>query len=168
MLAVHDYSSRRGVLVPLLPQIHALLTETAKKDSLAGIEPPINIILWKQQMNKQLVDINRKWLVVLNGNILAGLFFFRFLPDGNIYLDELRIAWAYRNNNAVFTLLHDRFINDPAVKKAADVFGGMNIKKEKEQEILASVGFEQEYENKPEPLGNPVDAAGILKIRYLR
>jgi hypothetical protein len=169
MLEIHDYSNRRGVLVPLLPKIHALLKETAEKETLAAFEPPEHIILWKQTMHKKLVEIHRRWLMVLDGPALAGFMFFHFGRDKNIYLDEIRTAWAYRHNKGVFTLLHDRFINDPHIKSKTDitVYGGVNIRREANQEILASVGFEQTFENNLEPLGSPSEAAAILKLRYL-
>ena len=168
MLESHDYSGRRGVLVPLMPKVHALLTETAKKEPLAGIEPPINIILWRQEIYKLLVEIHRRWLMVMDGPAIAGLMFFYFDKNGDTYINELRIAWPYRHNNGVFPLLIDRFMKDPGVKNSKNVFAGPNVKKEANQELLASVGFEAHFENGWEPLGNPTDAAGVLKLRYLR
>jgi hypothetical protein len=114
------------------------------------------------------VDIHRRWLVVLDGPALAGLFFFHFKPDGNIHLDELRIAWPYRNNNAVFNQLLSRFTNDPSVKNAPAVFAGKNIKRESAEEMLASVGFEEHNAGGNDPLGSPGEAAGALTVRYIR
>jgi hypothetical protein len=168
MLEIHDYSNRRGVLVPFLPKIHKLLTETANMDKSAGIEPPVNFIIWRQEYGKRLVEVNRRWLVALDGSLLVGVFFFHFLNESEIYLDELRVAHKYRNHNAVITLFHDRFVSDFAVKKVTAVFAGPTIKKESHQEKLAAVGFGEHYENEREPLGEPAKAAAELKRRYLR
>jgi hypothetical protein len=168
MLEVHDYSNRRGVLVPFLPAIYNLLKETAAKEPHSILEPPEHIVLWRQAMNKKLVEVHRRWLIVTDGPKLTGLMFYHFDKDKNINLDELRIDWAYRNNPTVFTLLHDRFINEPAVKKTAAVFAGANIKKEANQELLAAVGMDKPFEGGLEPLGSPVDAAAALKLRYTK
>jgi hypothetical protein len=169
MLEITDFSNRRGAVVPLLPKIHAMLAASANKDTVAGLKPPANYILWKQEISKQLIDISRRWVTVMDGTDVAGLLFYRFDAKGeNIYVDELRIAWAYRNNNNVITLLHDRFINDNSVKKASAVFAGANVKREANQEILATVGFEATFADGLEPLGKPADAAAAFKLRYSR
>jgi hypothetical protein len=167
MLEVHDYSNRRGIMVPMLKKFHEMLRETAEKDSMAACPPPENYILWKQNMHKKLVDINRRWFLVLDGKTVAGLMFFYFERD-RIYIEELRIAWAYRNNSIAFTLLIDKFINDNTVRKSSAVYAGINVKREPNQEILASVGFGESFENGWEPLGTPQDAAGALKLRYIK
>jgi hypothetical protein len=169
MLEVNDYSNRRGAMVPLLPKIHEMLAEASARDTVAGIKPPINYILWKQEISRRLVDIYRRWVAIMDGPVVAGVFFYHFGDkDKSIYIDELRIAWAYRNNNTVINMLCDRFANDNAIKKVSSVYASENIKKESSQEILATVGFEKQFENGWEPLGNPVDAAAAIKLRYSR
>ena len=166
MLEISDYSGRRGVIVPLLPKIHALLKETAEKDTLAAFAPPEHYILWKQNAYKKLVEVHRRWLVVLDGPALAGFLFYHFETSIDVYIDELRIAWAYRNNGAVFTLLLDKFANNHEVRKVTSVFASLAVKKETSQEILASVGFGETFEGGWEPLGSLSDAVGALKLRY--
>lgn len=176
MLEVIDYSSRRGVIVPLLGQVYALLAENAEKDKLAGLTPPANIILWKQTMNRYLVDIRRRWLFVMDDTVVAGLMFFRFGEDPqSVYIDELQIAWLYRRNEAVLAMLLDKFQSDRSVKACTQVYAGERIKKEEAKEILASVGLSESRAGKPAPsdaddplLGTPREAVNALKLRYHR
>jgi hypothetical protein len=167
MLEITDYSNRRGALVPMFPKIHALFAENATKDTLARFTPPENIILWKQRYRKLLLEINRRFLLVIDGYAITGLMFYHF-KDGAVYLDELQIGWYYRNNPAVFNLLIEKFVNSNEVKAVSMVYAGANIKSPADKELLASVGFTEKFPEGFEPLGSVSEAAGALKLRYIR
>ena len=93
MLEFVDYSSRRGAMVPLLPKIHALLKELAEKDKLSGVEPPENIVSWRQKTSPILLDISRRFLFAMEikgqEKQLAGFLFYRCDPKepGKIYIE---------------------------------------------------------------------------------
>jgi hypothetical protein len=167
MLEIMDFSSRRGGLVPLLPKIHAMLTENAAKDVLAGYRQPENIILWKQKAYKELVETHRRFLLVTDVQSVAGLLFYHF-NDSAAYIDELQTAWQYRGNTAVFNLLADKFAANKDVKACTQIFAGENIKSPADKELLASVGFKETFPGGWEPLGSLPEAVNALRLRYQR
>ena len=169
MLEVYDYSNRRGVIALMLTKIYAVMAENAEKDRQASLPPPGNRVLWTQRYKKIVVEINRRWLFVMDGNSIAGFLFYRLEENGSrIYLDEFMLAWPYRHNAPVFTMLLDKFMNDRAVRDASEVFAGERIRIEHDKEMLAAVGFKDEYADGYESLGAPDKAADALKLRYGR
>ncbi len=166
MLEVNDYSNRRGALVPLMPKLHALLTENAEKDTLAAYAKPENIIFWKQKMGKAFLDIGNKFLLVTDGADIAGLMFYR-IENGAAYLSQLQTAWRYRHNPAVLEMMLEKFVYNNEVKACAKVFAGENIRSPRNKELLAAVGFKETFPDGWEPLGNAAEAAGTLRARYI-
>jgi len=170
MLEFYDYSSRRGILVPLLPKVHALLAENARMDKVAGQEPPAHIITWQQAERKKLVDINRRFLVAMEGTALAGIFFYlhkKTETGTEIYIEDLHIAWTHRNNPNVIEGLLKKMEFDPAVRDAV-FYAGQRVKIEQDKEILASVGLKDERTDEWESLGSLQQTINTLKIRYNR
>jgi len=166
MLEFFDYSNRRGTLVGLLPNIHKLLTENANRDKLAGIQPPEHIVTWSQKMKTQLLDINRRFLVAMEGKILAGILFYRY-EGTNLYIEDLHVTWAFRNKPHVAEGLLKRLEYDANAKNAA-FYASERIKTDADKEILASVGFKETHKDGWESLGSMSTAIGILKLRYNR
>ncbi len=167
MFEVIDFSSRRGALVPLLPKIHALLTVNAVKDKVAGIAPPENIILWKHRAHREILEIHRRFVLVMDGNSVTGLLFYHFKED-SVYLDQFQIAWEYRHNPAVLDIMTDKFAANREVKACGSVYAGENVKAPADKELLASVGFKETFPDGWEPLGTVAEAVGALRTRYAR
>lgn len=166
MISVFDHSSRRGALVPMLNKIHALIAENAARDTLAGVEPPQNLILWTHKMRKHLVDIKWRFLVATDATNLAGLMFYRY--EGNaIYIEEMHVAWAHRNNPQVIEGLLKKLEFDQGTQDAA-FYANSRMKLEVNKEILASVGFKDEHEGGWECLGDLAATVNALKLRYNR
>ena len=166
MLEFFDYSNRRGVLVGWLPKVHAMLKDNAHRDQLAGIQPPEHIVTWSQKMKAQLLDISRRFLVATKGTMLAGILFYRY-EDGNLYIEDLHINWAFRKNPQVVEGLLKKLEFDTNAKNAA-FYASERIKSDADKEILASVGFKESHEGGWENLGSMSTAVGILKLRYNR
>jgi hypothetical protein len=166
MLEVKDYSARRGVIVPILPKIHAMIKENAEKDTIAGIAPPEHIITWTQKMRKLLMDIKRRFLVASDGGNLAGIFFYRY-DETKIYIEDLQIAWAYRNNPGVIEGFLKRLEFDAGTKDAT-FFVSERVKIEADKEILAAKGFKETHDGGWEELGSLQKTAAALKLRYNR
>ena len=181
MLEAVDYSGRRGVIVSMFDAIYALLKKNAEKDVMAHLPPPEHIILWKQSMRGQLMDVNRRWFFAFDGKTLAGLAFFHLggaspanpsplVPASgeNIYLDEFQLDWAYRHSDAAFNVLLEKFANDREVAAAAAIFASERVKNEENKEILASVGFKDTPPDGYQRLGTTQETASALKQRYRR
>ena len=166
MLEFFDYSSRRGALVTLLPKIHALQTENAQKDKLAGIAPPEHIVTWQQKKKAILLDIKWRFLVALDNETLLGIFFYRY-EDTNIYVEDLHISYSQRDNKTIVEGLLKKLEYDINAKEAT-FFAGERIKSESDKEILASVGFKEQHEGGWENIGTLSQAVNTLKIRYTR
>ena len=166
MLEFIDFSSRRGGVVNLLPKIHQLLKQNANNDKLAGNEPPEHIVTWSQKIKTQLLDIDRRFLVAKDNGILAGFLFYRH-DGGSLYIEDLQVAWNFRNNPAVVEGLLKKLEFDAAARDA-EFFASERVKSEADKEILASVGFKQVFEDGWEKLGTMTSAIGILKLRYNR
>jgi|GEM_PF-6228354 len=88
-MLIHDYSTRRGVLVPLLEKVHAMYRELAEHDKLSGLAMPEHIITWTQKRRKELVDIERRFFVALDGGELVGFFFYKHEGE-NILLEDVQ------------------------------------------------------------------------------
>ena len=162
MLEIMDYSSRRGVIVPILAKIHAILKENAEKDKTQ--EPPPHIITWQQDKRKELLDINRRYLVALDGNVLSGFFFYRY-DGGKIYIEDIQVAWSHRNNPHVIDGFLKKLEFDPGTKDAA-FYASERVKRDADKEMLASKGFKEEHEGGFEKLGTFSQASAAIKIRY--
>jgi len=166
MLEFNDYSNRRGAIVPLLSKIHAIFAENAAKDTMAGIAPPEHIITWRQKMNSQVLDINRRFLVAQEGSTLAGIFIYRY--DGaNIYIEELQILWAYRNNPTVLEGLLKKLEYDTGAKDAT-FFASERVKMDADKEKLAAVGLGDTHQDGWEKIGSLSMTVNAMKIRYNR
>ena len=117
-------------------------------------------------MGKNLSDVNRRFLVALDGPVLAGVFFYRY-EGSNIYVEDLQINWAYRNNPKVLEGLLKKLDYDHGTKDAI-FYAGERIKAEADKEMLASVGIKEVHENGWEQLGKLSSAVAALKLRYNR
>ena len=166
MLEILDYSARRGVVALMLDKIYSALDENASCEKLSNAKPPGNKILWKQSYKKILLETERRWLFAMEGDKIAGFVFYRLGVGGRVYLNEFLLSPDYTSDRAVFSALLDKFFYDPSVKNCAGIFAGENVRIEHDKELLASVGFRDEYEDGFQSLGGPADAAGALKIRY--
>ncbi|MCL2840545.1 MAG: hypothetical protein FWE05_07190 [Defluviitaleaceae bacterium] len=166
MLTFIDYSSRRGALVPLLPKMHKMFTENAMNDTLSGIAPPENIIIWRQKMSSRLVDISRRFLVAYDTDVLVGILIYRY-DSTDIYIEELQISWLYRDNPNVLEGLIKKLEYDSGTKDAT-FFASERIKIEADKEKLAAVGISEARENGWEKLGSLPVTIAALKIRYNR
>jgi len=169
MLEFIDYSSRRGTMVALLPKIHALLTEISVRDKIAGITPPEHLVTWQHKARKELIEIQRRFLVAMDGNLLAGLFFYRYDKENknNIYIEDVQIAWVFHKNPLVLEGLLKKLEYDADARNAT-FFASNRIRIETNKEILASVGFKEKKEGDWENLGNFKEMANALKVRYSR
>lgn len=166
VLQINDYSNRRGVIVQFLPKIHALLKENAERNPQAGLEPPEHVIRWQQKMRSVLIDINRRFFVALDGNNLAGIFFYRYDGD-KILVEDVQTAWSYRNNPNVIDGFLKRLEYDQGAKDAT-FYAGERVKLDADKELLANKGFKDTHEGGFEKLGTLSQAAGALKLRYNR
>ena len=172
MLETFDYSNRRGIIPPMLDKIYGVISEYAANDKLAGLPPLPNLIIWKQRMRKILVDISSRWLFAMDGTAVAGLLFYRFGKEpenaGNVYIDELIVAWGYKDDESVFGALLDKFVNNDSVKDCPEVFAGERVRRDADKELLASKGFAEKYPGGYQSLGAPEQAADALRLRYAR
>ena len=159
MVNIVDLSRRRGAIVHLLPQVYELLQKSGH-----GLP---NRILWTQGMRKAVVEINRKWIFALEGTYhLRGLMFYHLGADGkSLYLDAFEA-----NNTKIFELLITKFSNDSTVKNQEIFYIGRNIRREAAEEMLESVGLQDDsvydddgYQN----LGGLAETVKALKLRYL-
>jgi hypothetical protein len=169
MLEIHDYSSRRGVLVPLLPKIHAMTKDNVAKDKLTNLEPPEHVVTWTQKMRKVILDINRRFIVAVDGGNLAGIFFYRsdLRVGKKIFIEDVQVAWAYRNNPHVIDNFLKKLEYDQNTKDAT-FYASERIKIDHDKELLAAKGFKTTHEDGWERLGTFSEAAGAIKIRYNR
>ncbi|MDR1664177.1 MAG: hypothetical protein LBR83_04550 [Clostridiales bacterium] len=166
MLEAIDYSSRRGVIVPMMDMIYDLIAENIEKDKQAGFPPLENKIIWKQRFRVALMEIERRWVFVMEGKLTTALLFYRFSGGDKLFIDELMVAWPYRNNKMIFPMLLDKFRFDDAVKKYSAIYAGERVRVEENAEILAAAGFKGEYENGYQLLGSLPEAVDALKMRY--
>jgi acyl-CoA synthetase (AMP-forming)/AMP-acid ligase II len=145
---------------------------------LSGLAPLQHIILWKQTMHREVTDIYRRWILARDGKNLAGLLFYRFgagLASGTtgdikgaLYIHELQTAWSRRNDEVLFTMLMDKFKLDREVAACDTCYICDRVKNEENSEILASVGFKENYPDGWKPLGSAADTVSALKLRYMR
>ena len=119
MLAFYDFSARRGAMVPLLAQIYdlSLASCAAASDKRVIPSPPENFIFWRQRMYKQLVEVPRRWLVAVEGNVVAGVLFY-YHENANLHIDTLHIVANHPKYTAVVVGLLDKLALDPASKDA--------------------------------------------------
>ena len=161
LITITDHSSRRGVLVAMLKSIYALIADNAQKRKAT---PPDNFITWQHVVKPQLLDISRRFFSAMDGDILVGVFFYRY-SDGNIYIEELQIAHSYRNNPQILEGFLKKLESD---QNAASMtfYANDRMQQEQNKEILATVGIKQEFENGWECLGTFTEMSNALKLRY--
>jgi len=190
MITAFDYSFRRGVLVPLLKQIYTIISQ-----NVAGTE---NIITWQQKMRKNLIDINWRFIIAVDGANLLGFIFYRYANSHKEQLDFALCENAIRtlqadcrakfdttqNQIAIYIeemqiakgCMANQLVLDSLVKKLeqdqgtkdATLFANDRMKKKLNKEILASVGFKDVIEGGWENLGGLTSTINALKIRYSR
>ncbi|MCL1986554.1 MAG: hypothetical protein FWG64_01080 [Firmicutes bacterium] len=160
MMNIVNLSHRRGAILALLPQIHVMLL----KD---GQELP-NKVFWKQEIGKAIVDINHKWIFALEGvKIVHGFLFYQIGQDKNsLYIDNFI---APSKVLGVAKLLITKFERDDEVRRIQNFYISRNIKKEHREEVLETVGLQDEtlYNTKGYQLiGNLTQTLDLLKTRY--
>jgi len=171
MIEITDYSGRRGALVPLFPRIHEITKENALRDKVAKLEQPEHVVTWQHKMRKVILDISRRFVVARDGAFLAGIFFYRFDAQDRqkVYIEDVQVAWAYRNSTDVMDGFLQRVEKDPiAGVKGVTFFASKRIKIDADSEKLLSRGHTFERENGWEKLGTFAQAAAALKTRYYR
>ncbi|MCL1843868.1 MAG: hypothetical protein FWF79_08645 [Defluviitaleaceae bacterium] len=166
MLEIIDYSSRRGAIVPFLTKMHAVIKENSLRDKLAGMKPPEHVITWSQKMRKVLLDINRRFYIALDGQMLAGVFFYR-VDGGKAFIEDVQVAWAYRNNAHVIDGFLRKLEYDVSLKDST-FYASERVKADADAEMLASKGFKKKYVDGWEELGTLSQASQAIKIRYSR
>jgi len=164
VLQINDYSGRRGVLVQFFSRIHALLKENAERNPV--LVPPEHVITWTQKMNGVLVDVNRRFFIAIDGNNLAGIFFYRYDGD-RILIEDVQTAWAYRNNPNVIEGFLKKLEYDQGTKSAT-FYASERVNLDADKELLATKGFKDTHEGGFEKLGTLSQAAGALRLRYNR
>ena len=167
-MEIHDFSARRGALVPYFSQIHAMIKENALRDRFGNLQPPEHLVTWQHKMRKELVDINRRFVVALDGGQLTGVLFYRV--DGtDIYIEDIQVAWAHRNNPAIIDGFLKRLEHDQtAGAKGAVFYASERIKIDMDTEKLVARGHKVERVDGWEQLGTLAQTAAALKIRYNR
>lgn len=165
-----DYSSRRGAIVPLLPQVHSMIKELSEKDRLGGPPTPVALTTWKRKTGLSLLDVSRRFLFALRldgaRKEVLGMIFYRG-EGSNLFIEDMHIAWKMRRNPAVLDGLIAKLQLDPRAQNA-QFFGSERLKMVPDKEILAGVGFRDTFPDGWEPLGNSKEALGSLKQRYTR
>ena len=165
-----DYSSRRGAIVPLLPSVHALLKELAKKDKHYLHDAPEDLVLWRHKMEPLLLDISRRFLFALEmagtRRTLLGFLFYRY--EGNdIYIEDKQLAWRSRSDMAVSHGLINKLERDPRAKDAV-FYANDRLRKPVDKEILAAAGFKETIPGGWEKMGGINEVTAALKQRYNR
>ena len=166
MIEINDYSGRRGVLVAMLPKIHAIMKDNAGRDKFGLTKQPEHLVTWQQKTRQTITDIRRRLIVAQDGEMIAGILFY-LCDGGKVFIEDVQVAWAYRNNPTVIDGFIRRLECDPGSKDAV-FFASERIKTDANTEILASKGFKKTYENGMEELGTLSQACQALKIRYSR
>jgi hypothetical protein len=164
-----DYSSRRGVLAQILPKVHEVYAANARDDKSAFLPPPEHIISWTQTMRRVVLDVNRRFLVAMDGERLAGFLFYRVASVGQekeVYIEDLQLAPLYRGKSGIVEGLTRKMEFDAAVKDST-VYAGERVRRDADEEMLAAKGA-TERTSGYEKLGSFSKAAGHLKIRYTR
>ncbi|MCL2188881.1 MAG: hypothetical protein FWC16_08155 [Defluviitaleaceae bacterium] len=167
MLEFIDYSSRRGAIVNLLPQVHGLLKELSANDKLCGLEAPEGIVGWRQKMNPLLLDITRRFVFAVDtakNRKLVGFLFYRHGEAGKLYIEDMQVAFGERGEMVSAGMLA-KLEYDAKAREAA-FFGSERLRKMQDKEILAGVGFVEHFANGYELLGDIKEASGALKLRY--
>ena len=157
MIEIFDHSNRRGVLVPMLKNIHALISQ--------NVSPMENFILWSHKIRKILLDINWRFLTATSGTNVVGLLFYRY-EGGAIYIEEMHISRTHSKNPQV-TLdgLLKKLEFDQGTKDAI-FYASDKLKQEANKEILAAAGFKDEHAGGWECLGSFSETVNALKLRY--
>lgn len=163
-----DYSSRRGAIVSLLPQVHKLLKERAETT-------PETFVMWRHKMGPCLLDISRRYLFAMEKKGIGkwevlGFLFYRVdvKSPKKMYIEDMHIANKNKDKTALVQgLITKMETNDPRVKNAKFV-GSMRLRKPVDKEILADVGFVDNFPDGWEPFGTWKDTMGALKARYDR
>ena len=165
-----DLSNRRGAIVHLLPQVYDLLKEYKGELSASGGKPGDfdgvpNYVLWMHDMNKAVVDINKKWVFALRGtNYVMGLMFYRLGTDGvSLYIDYVM------GTPAVIDELIKKFEQNDLVKAREKFYVGRDVKREAAEEVLGTVGLQDDTvfnEEGYQPIGGMKEALAALKFRY--
>ena len=126
MLEFIDYTNRRGALVRLQDSIYNMQKDNAQRDKLALAPPPTHIVSWTQTMKRNLLDVNRHFIVAMDNKKLAGILFYRY-SGTNLYLEDFHIAWGYRSVPQVAEGLLKKVELDTKSKDAT-VFASVQIK----------------------------------------
>ena len=166
MIEIYDYSNRRGILVPMLPKMYEIITKNATLDKMAGIAPPEHIITWQHRVKKELTDLSRRFIVAMDCGTLAGFLFYRY-QGGDVYIEELQIAWIQRNKPQILDGFLKKLELDAGTENAL-FYVNDRIKTEASKEILASVGLREKHEGGWECLGDRTATSTALRIRYIR
>ena len=164
MLKVTDYSSHRGGVVTLLPQIHSMYKQNALADKSGVLQNPGHIVTWQQKIKKRLTDINWHFIIATQKDRLAGVLFYRY--DGNnAYIEEFQFHKNFEGDTEAYDQIFKKVEMDR--KSAGAVFYvSQFVKLEKNKEILASAGFKEVSVNGYEQLGSFAEARASLKLRF--
>lgn len=155
-------------MVAFLPKIHAITKENVSKDKLTLMTPPEHFVTWQHKMRRVLVDIKRRFIVAVDGDVLAGIFFYRYGDEGKIFIEDAQTAWAYRNNPRVMDGFLKKLEYDKATKDAT-FYASERIKIAADQEMLAKRGATLiTHEDGWEKLGTFAEMATAIKLRYNR
>ena len=161
MLEAVDYSGRRGVIVQFLPQVYEIILRDARADRAETIEPPENIIFWKQRMRKELVDTSRRYIFLMENDAVRGFAFYRFGEGSRVYLDEFQVT-----TRGGLDLLLTKLQQDTSLA-AKEFYAGGRIRVDRDEEMLAAVKLSRgRGEDGFESLGGLSETVNILRLRY--
>jgi len=127
-----------------------------------------NIIYWKQENSRHVVDVNRKWLFAFNSEQDSrepkGLLFYR-LAGEDVYVEDFAVSGP-----TAAGVLITKFEYEAGVKAATNFYFSQHIRRETNDQILETVGLQDDSvfdENGYQHMGGLEDVVKALKVRYL-
>ena len=102
--------------------------------------------IWKESMQKEIQNEQKRWIIALHENIIIGYFLYR-VNNSELFLDEIQIKENYQGDKVTFIKLFSYLLNEELDDNVI-VYAGINKKNKKSQGIVKKFGFIKYEETK--------------------
>jgi len=105
-----------------------------------------NYKIWKNSMQKELENEQKRWIIALYKKEIIGYFLYR-VNDNKFFLDEIQIKENHQGDKITFAKLFSYLLNENLDDNAV-VYAGVHKKNSKSQDIIKKFDFIKYEETK--------------------
>ena len=122
-----------------LEDMFEIISKNMEKIAPTGNSKTEDYTYWKQSMQREIENNDKRWIIALYNGDLIGYFLYKFIND-TLFLDELQIKEEHHHDRTTFRKLFSSVLNEE-VPENTIVYTCVNRQNDKSRAIINKFGF---------------------------